>query len=254
MEKTKIYYKKNIKLNKPILLVGLPGIGNVGSLVGEHLKNELKAKRFATLYSPHFMHQTVMLKEGGFRLISNRFYVTTNSEGRSIIILIGDTQAGSPEGQYEVNEKIVRFFKKLGGREIYTIGGYSAGNGYIDHPKVFGVTSEKKARAALAKNGVVIGKAAGTIWGSAGLLLVFGKKNKIPSTCLMGETGMLEIDANAAKSVLEVLMKIIKLNVNLENINKIRKETEKIIKEINDAASGNTDQYQQDRAKLTYIR
>ena len=56
MKDTKIYYRK-VKLNDPILLVGLPGIGNVGNLVAEHLKNELKAKKFATLYSPHFPFQ-----------------------------------------------------------------------------------------------------------------------------------------------------------------------------------------------------
>jgi len=66
MKETKIYYKK-VKLRNPVLLVGLPGMGNVGSLVAAHLKNELKAKKFATLLSPHFPYQVMMLKSGAFR-------------------------------------------------------------------------------------------------------------------------------------------------------------------------------------------
>ena len=65
MEKTTIYYDKKVKLHNPILVVGLPGIGTVGSLVGEHLKTSLNAKKFATLQSPHFLHQVLMLKNGG---------------------------------------------------------------------------------------------------------------------------------------------------------------------------------------------
>ena len=66
MNRTKIYYKKKLKFRNPVMIVGLPGIGSVGSLVAEYLKNELDAKRFATLYSPHFIHQTIMLKSGSY--------------------------------------------------------------------------------------------------------------------------------------------------------------------------------------------
>ena len=56
MNKTEIYYDKKVKFHDPVLVVGLPGIGSVGALVGEHLKAELGAKKFATLYSPSLMH------------------------------------------------------------------------------------------------------------------------------------------------------------------------------------------------------
>src|SRR5882762_290785 len=99
MKETKIYYKK-VKLNDPILFVGLPGIGSVGTLVAEHLRNELKAKKFATLYSPYFPYQIIMLKNGAFRLVNNRFYYHKSGNGKSdIVILLGDAQPISSEGQ-----------------------------------------------------------------------------------------------------------------------------------------------------------
>ncbi len=129
---TIIKRKKGLKLNKPTLIVGLPGIGNVGKLVAEHLRREFKAERIATLYSSHFPHQVVMLKNGKVRIVNNRFYLIKAKKGQpnDIVMLTGDVQAVTPEGQYEVNSKIVDFFKdELGGNFIYTIGGYNIGEG-----------------------------------------------------------------------------------------------------------------------------
>ncbi|MDE1767926.1 MAG: PAC2 family protein [Candidatus Micrarchaeota archaeon] len=249
MKSTKIYYKK-LKFKNPILVVGLPGIGSVGALVGEHLKNELGAKRFATLYSPHFIHQTIMLKSGYTRLISNRFYYK-ELKSSTLILLIGDTQAPTPEGQYDINEKIVRFFKHLGGKQIYTIGGYSAGNHYIQTPRVFGIATDKQTKDALSQKGVLFGQTNGAIWGSAGMVVSFAKKNKLHAACIMGETGALEIDANAARAVLEVLKKVIGVNVNLDNIDKIKAETEKLLKELEAASKP---QEGQGATSFPYIR
>ena len=255
MQGSKIYYKKDVKLRNPILLVGLPGIGNVGSLVGEHLKSELKAKKLATLYSAHFPHQVIMLKSGRIRLVSNRFYFWKNpskdKKARDIVILVGDFQALTSEGQYEVNEKIVSFFKELGGSTIYTIGGYNSSNQYVQQPRVFAVTTDAAQIPKLKSAGVVFGHATGMIWGSAGLLLAFSKKHKLSGTCIMGETGMLEVDAHAAKAVLEILQKHLTLKVNLDNLEKISKETEKMIKAMEEAATKET---QGNKENFTYIR
>ncbi len=234
MNRTKIYYKKSTKFRSPVMIVGLPGIGSVGSLVAEYLRNELGAKRFATLYSPHFIHQTIMLKSGYTRLISNRFYSKDTKKG-TVIILLGDTQAATPEGQYEINETIVKFFKKLGGKTLYTIGGYSSGGQYVHSPKVFGVATDKQTKDTLSKKGVLFGQTNGAIWGSAGMIVTFAKKHKIHAACIMGETGALEIDANSARAVLETIKNILGISINLENIDKIKKETDRMIKEIEDS-------------------
>jgi uncharacterized protein (TIGR00162 family) len=250
-------YDKKAKLKEPILLVGLPGIGNVGNLVVEHIRRELNAKKYATLRSPHFPHQTIMLKNGSMRLVNNRFYHCKNKNGKSLILLVGDAQAGGPKGQYIVNDRIVRFFKKIGGKQVYTIGGYSAGNNYVQNPRVFGVSTSKTNRENLSKNGVIFGQAAGSIWGSAGIIPVFANDYGIPSACIMGETGMLEIDANAAKAVLELLKNILNIDIKLDNLERIKKETEKILKNIEEASKEQGDQQTpgyKSNENLSYIR
>ncbi|MDE1874124.1 MAG: PAC2 family protein [Candidatus Micrarchaeota archaeon] len=233
MKETKIYYKKT-KLNDPVLFVGLPGIGSIGSLVAEHLKKEFKAKRFATLYSPYFPYQIIMLKDGAFRLVSNRFYYAKGGKGKSdIILLLGDAQPLTPEGQYEVNERIVEFFKHLGGSKIFTIGGYSMGAQYVKAPRVFGLATDAVTVNQMKKLGVTPTDATGmSVLGSAGMIVAFSKKHKISAACIMGETGMLDVDANSAKAVIQVIGKLIGKEIRLGSIEKLRGETEKMLSEL----------------------
>lgn len=257
MKDTKIYYKKT-KLNDPIMFVGLPGIGSIGSLVAEHLKNELKAKKFATLYSPHFPYQIIMLKKGTFRLVNNRFYYARGARGRSdIIILLGDAQPLTPEGQYEVNEKIVEFFKQLGGKRIYTIGGYSMGAQYVKAPKVFGLATDAQTVGYIKRHGVTPTDSTGmSVLGSAGMIVAFSKKHGINAACIMGETGMLEVDANSARAVLQVIGKMIGKEIRLGSIEKLSGETEKMLSELEDARGVPFQQPDQGRFKEEpgYIR
>ncbi|MDD4331543.1 MAG: PAC2 family protein, partial [Methanosarcinaceae archaeon] len=51
-ESTLIRLKKELELEKPILIVGLPGVGLVGKLVAEHLVSELNAEKVFEVYSP----------------------------------------------------------------------------------------------------------------------------------------------------------------------------------------------------------
>lgn len=235
MKETKIYYKKT-KLNSPVLFVGLPGIGSIGSLVAEHLRKELKAKRFATLYSPHFPYQILMLKNGSFRMVSSRFYYAKGRKGKSdVVILIGDAQPLSPEGQYEVNEKIVEFFKQLGGSRIFTIGGFSMGAQYIKTPRVFGLATDQDTVAQIKRYGVTPTESTGmSVLGSAGMIVAFSKKHKMKAACIMGETGMLDVDANSAKAVLQVVGKVIGREINPGSIEKLRGETEKMLGELSE--------------------
>lgn len=234
ISKTTIKRKKEVMPKNPILIVGLPGIGNVGKLVAEHLRREFGAKKFATMYSPHFPHQVIMLKNGAVRLVNNRFYLIT-SKGRKndIVILTGDVQAVSPEGQYETNAAIVDFFKNaLGGKFVYTIGGYSIGEPITGKPRVFGNATDKKIKEQFKDTDVIFGKSKGMIWGSAGLIIAFAKMQGIEGICLMGETSMLDVDASAAKAVTIQLAKKLGLKIDTAKLDEIIKKTASALKEL----------------------
>lgn len=231
---------KGIKLSKPVLVVGLPGIGNVGKLIAEHLRLEFDSIKLATLYSPHFPHQVVMLKSGGIRLVGNRFYLIKGKGiKRDIVLLTGETQAITPEGQYEVNGRIVDFFvNKLKGNFIYTLGGYSVARSVSSEPKVYGSTTSKGVITKLKDSGILFGKARGMILGSAGLILAFAKMQKTDGVCLMGETSFLDVDAAAAKAVLKVLAKNLDIEIDTKSLDKIIERTAKALKELEKQSSG----------------
>ena len=219
---------KKVKLKSPILIEGLPGIGLVGKLAAEHMIKELKAEKFAELYSPHFPHQVLMLKKGIMRMLKNKFYYVKGKR-HDLVILVGDVQAVTPESQFEVCGEILDFFEKLGGKTIYTLGGYGVGR-VIEKPRVFGSATHMHLIKDLQKHGIVFGEARGSIIGAAGLLLGLGKLRGMSGACLMGETHGGYVDAKSAQSVLEVLSKVLEIKIDLAKLEHRAKESEKFMK------------------------
>jgi len=229
MKETFILAKK-VKLKNPVLVEGLPGIGLVGKLAAEHMIKELKAEKFAELYSPHFPHQVLMLRKGIMRMLKNKFYYIKGKK-QDIVVLVGDVQAVTPESQFEVCGDILDFFEKLGGKTIYTLGGYGVGR-VVEKPRVFGSATHMPLVKELEKYGVVFGEARGSIIGAAGLLLGLGKLRGMHGACLMGETHGGYVDAKSAQAVLEVLAKILDIKVDMTKLEERAKESEKFMKRI----------------------
>ena len=68
------YVAKVPKLKDPILIEGLPGIGNVGKLAVEHLIDSIDASKFAEIYSKDFPPQVFINPDGTIELVKNEFY------------------------------------------------------------------------------------------------------------------------------------------------------------------------------------
>ena len=232
--KTTIIKHKSPKINNPLAIVGLPGIGNVGNLISTQMIKEFKGVKFATLYSPHFPHHVTMLKSGGIRIPSNKFYLIKGKQKRrDIIVITGDAQAATSEGQYEVNSMIVDFLAgELNCTTIYTIGGYNREGMVTESPRVFGNVNKKHMIDAFKECGVVFGETRGMIWGSAGLIIAFAKMKGIDGICLMGESNFLDFDAAAAKAVITVLNNNLKVNISTANLDTIITRTTDSIKEL----------------------
>lgn len=244
------------------MIVGLPGIGNIGNIIAKYLIKEFKAEKIAVLYSPHFPHHVIMLKNGSVRLVSNRFYLlkAKTKEGNNIVVLTGDFQALTPWGQYEVNNSIVKFFKKrLDGKFIYTIGGYYTGM-MTKNPRVFGNATNTNVVKKFKNGGVTFGESKGAILGSAGLIIAFAKMNDLDAICLMGESSsQFETDAAAAKTVLKVLSERLQLNINMPRMDALLAEEAKALRAMeqqfgNIPIPGQESSELPEQGKPTYIR
>ncbi len=253
IEETNIVEIKKLKLHNGVLICGLPGIGMIGNIVGRHLRDNLKATKVADLYSFHFPHQVFMGKKGGMRLIRNKFY-SVKGKKHDILILLGDVQAITSVGQYQVAHAILEYAKKIGVKTIITIGGYSTGK-LSDERHIFGTVSHKSMIETFKPMGVVFGQARGSIVGAAGLLPALGKLYGLKGICIMGETHGGYVDATAAKNIVQLLSKYLQLKVDIKKLVEKAQESEKILKKIEDEIQKSAiAPYESSKRAVSYIR
>ncbi|MBI5051432.1 proteasome assembly chaperone family protein [Candidatus Micrarchaeota archaeon] len=253
MKDTVVIEKEKLKLKNGVLITGLPGIGLIGRAVGKYLVDQLKGKRVSDLYSPHFPHQVFMTKKGGMKLIRNKFYLVKTKKA-DLIIMIGDVQAITSYGQYEVADTVLEYIKKIGVKRIITVGGYSTGK-INEHRKVFGVVTHKKLVAELKKYGVVFGTARGSIVGAAGLLPALGKLKGLEGACLMGETHGGYVDVSSAKNIVVLLSKLLDFKIDTTKLENKAKEGEKVVKKIEEELQKNMiAPYEATGKDVSYIR
>jgi hypothetical protein len=230
MKQTFIKQIKEVKLNDPIFIEALPGIGHVGKLVAEHLIHELGAEKFAEVHSPSFPPQVFVDENGIVEPMMNEFYYlkSAGEDKRDYIFLVGNTQGLSPEGQYEICGTILDFVENYNVKEMFTLGGLGTGQP-VDKAKVLGAATNSELAEMLKEYGVILRSADGGIIGASGLLLGLGMARNMRGACLMGETPGYFIDAEASKAVLSVLIKILKIDVDVARLEERAEETRKMI-------------------------
>ncbi|MEN6592604.1 MAG: proteasome assembly chaperone family protein [Methanobacterium sp.] len=230
MKETVINLLDEVELTEPIFIEALPGIGHVGKLVAEHIIHELGATKFAELYSPSFPPQVFVGEKGIIEPMKNEFYYlkSAGEDKKDYIILVGNTQGLSPEGQYHICGVILDFVGKYGVKDIFTLGGLGTGQ-HVEKTQVLGAATNEEMATMLEEHDVKLRSADGGIIGASGLLLGLGMSRGMNGVCLMGETPGYFIDADASKAVLNALTHILKLEVDVAKLEERAEETRKMI-------------------------
>ncbi|MCI4337172.1 MAG: proteasome assembly chaperone family protein [Thermoplasmata archaeon] len=256
MEDVMIRVLEKVELNDPVLVEGLPGVGNVGKLAADYLRDQLKAKPVATIYSKFFPPQVYVSEEGLIRLVSNDLSYAKGKAGgkRDLLILGGDYQGISPEGQYELTHRVLEFCHKLGVREIYTLAGFAQGH-VVETPRVLGAATSPPRVTEMKKHGVVFSRndPGGGLVGASGLFLGLGRTFGMEGVCLMGETSGYFVDPRSAEAVLKVLTGALGIQLDFTDLESKAKEIDRIAQKIHDSEKGSESQAPQSREDLGYI-
>jgi uncharacterized protein (TIGR00162 family) len=237
MEDIVVVFKEKPVLREPILVEGLPGVGNVGKLAAEHLVDQLKAVKFAEMFSKFFPPQVLVNDAGIIRLVSNEiYYVQRPDANNDIVIMIGDYQGLTPDGQYELSDKTLKIAKDLGVRRIFTLGGYGLGK-MIEKPRVLGAATDIELVEEMKNFGVTFskGEPGSGIVGASGLLLGLGNLYGMRSVCLMGETSGYFVDPKGAQAVLEVLAKILGVKIDFTELETKAQQIDQITSKLREA-------------------
>lgn len=240
MEKIVLNQIKRPRLNNPILIGGLPGIGNIGKIAAEYLIEKLKMEKMADLYSQYLPPQVFIGDDGITHLVRNSIYYKKFPKKNDLMILVGDFQGTTQEGQYELSYLVLEMAKKFNVSAVYTLGGYSTGK-ITETPRVLGAVTNTDLLEMLQDGGVVFpkGEPGGGIVGSAGLILGLGKEIfEVDGACLMGETSGYFADPKGAREVIKVLSKILDINVDLKDIEERSKQIEEITEKMQEDVQG----------------
>lgn len=245
------------ELDNAILIEGLPGVGNVGKLAVEHLLDEIDGIKFGEMYSIYLPPQVLVKDDGIAELVSNKLHYKKNvgEEKRDLILLTGDYQGMTPQGQYKLTDNILSLVKELNVDMIFSLGGYGQGK-MVEEARVLGAATTDKLVEEMKELGVTFSKEhpSSGIVGASGLLLGLGKKvYDIDGICLMGETSGYFVDPGAARSVLEVINKYLKLDISYEKLDDKAEEVEELTNKVMDMDMGSGMQQESGKKDLNYI-
>ncbi len=240
MEPVIIHEIEKVAPRSAILIEGLPGVGNVGKLAAAHLIDELKTQKIYELYSKHFPPQVLIDEEGVVKLVSNEihYYRAPKKEQDDILILTGEYQGLTPEGQYELCDIILGLAQDLNVKRVYTLGGYGLGK-MVPKPRVLGAGTNAKVVQEMTEAGVEFSKdePGSGIVGASGLLLGMGILRGMEGGCLMGETSGYLVDPKSAQVVLEVIQKLLNLKLDITQLEEKAQQMDLLASHLKDMES-----------------
>ena len=227
-----IQFGKNPKLNKPVFIEGLPGIGNVGKIAVDFLIDEIKAVKLYEITSHTFPHSVFVNEDNLVELPIVEVFYKQFSGKRDLLLLGGDVQPIDEVSSYEFSEKILDIVEKFNVKEVITLGGIGLAD-IPKKPRVYCTGNTKKIIEKYKHNlvsnnlyGVV-----GPIVGVSGLLLGLASRRNIEAITFLAETygHPMYLGIKGAKEILKILNDKLSLKID---VNKLDKEIKDIENEI----------------------
>ena len=223
---------KKVKLNKPVLVAGLPGIGNVGKIAVDISVDQLKADKILSFFS-YCLPNSVFVQEDNM-IDLPRIEIRHKRKGKSdFLFLVGDVQPMKEEDSYSLANAVLEAAMKLGCKEIVTLGGIGLQEP-PKKPRIYCTGNDKKFVDEFVKLGAnnKLHGVVGPIMGISGLLLGLSKEKKIRAACLLAETYAhpMHLGLREAKELMMILEKEYKIGLDMSKVEKDIAKLEKQLK------------------------
>jgi uncharacterized protein len=242
---------KEPKLEKPDLLACWPGIGNIGIMAINTLRGQLEADEMGEIEPWDFFYpKRVTIKSGVLEELDfpfNKFYYKILKQ-KDLLFFVGEEQPTDGERLYAEGQKayqmanlVLDVAERYECRRIYTSGAAVSFTHHQLKPRVWAVTSKPGlTREIKAYNNTILmseieGRSErGSITGLNGLLLGLAKKRGFETVCLMGEipdylSGVPFPYPRASKSVLEILTRLLGVEVDYSPLDEMAGQVDDII-------------------------
>jgi uncharacterized protein len=214
---------------KRIMIIGMPGIGNVGKISADYIIDVLKMQKMGVFKTNRMPVFSYIDSNNVMRLPEIGLYQKKMGESR-IFILSGDFQPLSEEDMFSFCECLLNMAKKWKIKEMACTGGVGL-NVMPDDPKIY-VSSASGVPKKIISLGAIpnVHGIIGTIAGVTGLLPVIAPSYKIKSYSLLVETVALpdSISLKSASNLIVFLTKAYGLRINLKRLDDEMKDTARI--------------------------
>ncbi len=210
------------KIKNPILIEGLPGIGNVGKVSLDFLVDETNAKKIFEITSSS-MPSSVFVNENNLvELPVISVYFKKTSSGRNILFVGGDAQPIGEVASYEFSEAVLDLLKSFGGSDVVTLGGIGL-PAIPKKPKVYCTGTSKQFVESYIKGAPIqpsLYGVVGPIMGISGLLLGIAKRKNMNGVSLLAETfgHPMYLGLRGAREIVSILNKKFSLGINLKQL------------------------------------
>ncbi|MFO7793404.1 MAG: proteasome assembly chaperone family protein [Candidatus Nanohaloarchaea archaeon] len=249
---TEIRLDSELELENPLFIEGLAGIGHIGRNCVSFLADNLDAEKVGELHSHHFPPYTIIEDDKTVKALQNDIFVA-EINGRDVVLLEGNAQASSPQGHYEIAEKVLDFTDEIGADEIITIGGYGKGE-VVEQPEVFGAVTSEDIKNDYSDAGVQFDHDVGQIVGISGLLLGLGEGRGKSGIALLGETpGFLMSDPKSTEAVLQILEKALDIDLDYSSLDEKVEESQEVLKKLQNLKGSKEQDESSQSSDLGYI-
>lgn len=222
MGTVKIHKTHDIKVKKPLVVLGFPGTGLVGSIAATQLVESLGLKFGGYITSPDFAPLAAI--HDYKPLPAARIHFSTK---HNLVVILSEMSI--PVGtSRELADTIYKFAKSLNARSIVSLGGISLKE---NKNAVYIISSDKKRLDALVKKKLVKPIKEGATTGVTGILLTKGTLDHYPVTTLLAESSEEYLDPHAASKALYVLSKMLNTKIDTHELDREAKEISQSIKE-----------------------
>ena len=248
MDSMDIEYFDKPELDNPQMVAAWPGMGFLAKISADYLRRQIKATKFAEI---KYFHNVLVYSNGVADLapIKHKLYA---SKEHNIVICVGDAQPSIPEESLRLAQQIADMAKELGVKRIFTMAAYP--NDFYDKPGVYGVFTDERSREELTDLGVTILENDGAVNGLNGVMIGIAKSMGIQGICLMGDITYANIPQHlASKAVLEVLVKLLGIDIDTNQLNIRAKKIDASIKKRLDIYEEEEDLKIPDEKRLGYI-
>ena len=199
------------KLKRPIIVMGFPGTGLVGSVAASHMVDALNLEFGGYISSDEFaplaaIHNYTPMPAARIHFSNKHNLVVILSE-MSIPVVASN----------ELADEIYKFAKSINARGIISLGGITLKEGGHN---IYIISSDRKAMNDIIKKKIAKPIKEGATTGVTGLLLTMGTLMKFSVITLLAESSEDYLDPAASSKVLKALSSVVGVKISTAKLDK----------------------------------